>query len=91
MTTANVYVREALFEDGEHICPCCKNAFDSERKALDCCLFAGAIHLKEEQGDTESICGIEAHAEDPLISETLGEDFDPNGFCHFCLGEDVNN
>ena len=97
MTTKTYYVREAIHDDGNHLCPCCKQKFEAEQTALDCCQREGMCHIKEYADSIEAICGISAEdwmeIEDDVnkLFENGDIDFDINGYCHFCLREDTNH
>lgn len=90
MTNQLHYVRNADFWDSQYICPCCKEQFDREDDALNCCQFENMQHIKKFSHSLETICGILAEDETPSEDEPpwAYEGFDINGYCHFCLRED---
>lgn len=95
MTTIETYyVRDAIVENDHYSCPCCGKRYDYEAYALNCCQHEGMVHIAQEKDDTETICGIPVDHDLPVIAEIDGyyvrEDFDPSGYCHFCLEEDHN-
>ena len=90
--------RECCGEEGTNTtspCPCCKEEFKTIQEALDCCQKADMLHIKEEEDPSSTICGITADDDMDTVEDMskLSRDtnFDPNGYCHFCLREDQNN
>ena len=74
-------------------CDCCGRGFGNPWAARDCCAAdENSIHLVEEEGDKRVVCGLRSA---DVAWQTMveyrnyeqSENFDPNPFCHTCIGE----
>jgi len=80
--------------EGEgYSCDCCGRGFGTHGAARDCCAAdENSLHLIESEGDRITICGLRTAA---VAWQTVAEyrnyeqsdNFDPNPFCHTCIGE----
>lgn len=80
--------------EGEaYACDCCGRGFGTPGAARDCCAAAeNSLHIVEREGDSQTICELKAA---DISWQTMAEyrdyeqsdSFDPNPYCHTCIGE----
>ena len=80
--------------EGEgYTCDCCGRGFGTPRAARECCAAdEDTLHLVEEEGSRTTICGLRTvdvawQTAAEFRSYEQSEGFDPNPFCHTCIGE----
>ena len=89
----NVHFYPVDHEGEGYSCDCCGRGFGTPEVARDCCAAnEDTLHLVGEEGDRQTICGLRtADVEWQAMTDFRNfeqlENFDPNPFCHTCIGE----
>lgn len=74
------------------MCFCCEQYYDTPEEAERCCgLDADMLHVRQEDGG-KTVCGLALdeynwESFDEWKERDQREDFDPNPYCHGCIGE----
>lgn len=78
---------------GRYTCRCCGQDYETESAASACCApDENTLHLRRDMHTTLTLCGLPAvevnwQFEQEFIAHEQSEGFDPNHYCHTCIGE----
>lgn len=76
-----------------HICECCGQHYGTESAASACCApDENTLHVRRDTLASVTVCGLPVaevnwEFEQEFIAYEQSESFDPNPYCHACIGE----
>ena len=76
-----------------YTCGCCEQDYETEAAASACCApDEDTLHLRRDKHAPLTVCGLPVaevnwEFEQEFIAYEQGEGFDPNPYCHACIGE----
>ncbi len=79
--------------DRTYTCGCCGQDYETEAAAIACCApDENTLHVRRDALASVAVCGLPVgevnwEFEQEFIAYEQGEGFDPNHYCHTCIGE----
>lgn len=79
--------------DRTYACCCCGQDYETEAAAIACCVpDENTLHVRRDIQTRLTVCGrpvteVNWQFERKFIAHDLSESFDPNPYCHACIGE----